>query len=111
MQPSSNSLRKLTMRTKARFVGSMIAVFAFAVFGERSARADARVGSPSVVTDSADVVAAVMKYHAALASGDSAAALTLLTDDVTVLESGSVESRADYRAHHLPADIEFARTV
>ena len=38
-------------------------------------------------------------------------ALRLLADDAVILESGGRESRAEYRAHHLPADIEFARTV
>ena len=61
--------------------------------------------------DSAHVVATVEAFHAALAGGDSAAALTLLAPDAIVLESGARETRDEYRAHHLPADIEFARTV
>ena len=61
--------------------------------------------------DSAAVVAAVHAFHAALARGDSAAALRLLAPDVRILESGGVETLADYRAHHLPADIDFARAV
>lgn len=62
-------------------------------------------------TDSSDVAAVVHRYHAALAAGDSGAALALLAPDAVVLESGSVESRDEYRSHHLPADIEFARAV
>ena len=62
-------------------------------------------------SDSAAVAAVVAGYHAALARGDSAAALALLADDAIVLESGDAESRAEYRSHHLPADIEFARSV
>jgi len=61
--------------------------------------------------DSAAVAAAVKRFHAALAAGDSAAALALLAPDAEVLESGERETRAEYRAHHLPADIEFARAV
>lgn len=61
--------------------------------------------------DSAAVAAAVDRYHAALASGDSAAALALLSDDAIILESGGQETRAEYRGHHLPGDIEFARAV
>lgn len=61
--------------------------------------------------DSADVAAAVQRFHEALVSGDSATALTLLAPDVTILESGGVETRAEYRAHHLPGDITFARAV
>lgn len=53
----------------------------------------------------------VEAFHAALSAGDSAAALRLLADDVVILESGSRESLAEYRAHHLPGDIRFARAV
>ena len=62
-------------------------------------------------SDSAAVAAVVGEFHAALARGDSAAALALLAPEVRILESGAVETLADYRAHHLPADIQFARAV
>jgi ketosteroid isomerase-like protein len=61
--------------------------------------------------DSADIVGTVTRFHDALASGDSAAALALLAPDVVILESGDVERRDDYRSHHLPADIAFARAI
>lgn len=61
--------------------------------------------------DSAAVVATVERYHAALTAGDSAAALALLAPDAVVLESGGMETREEYRGHHLPADIEFARAI
>jgi uncharacterized protein (TIGR02246 family) len=61
--------------------------------------------------DSTDVAAVVERYHRALAVGDSTAALTLLADDAVVVESGSIESRQEYRSHHLPADIAFTRAV
>jgi ketosteroid isomerase-like protein len=61
--------------------------------------------------DSAAVVAVVNSFHAAFAVGDSAAVLRLLAPDVLVLEAGSLETLAEYRAHHLPADIAFARAV
>jgi uncharacterized protein (TIGR02246 family) len=57
------------------------------------------------------VAAAVEQFHRALAEGDSAAALALLADDALIIESGVVESRQEYRSHHLPADIAFARAV
>lgn len=62
-------------------------------------------------TDSAAVIAVVAAFHAALSRGDSAAALALLADDVVVLESGGMETRDQYRNHHLPADIRFAQAV
>jgi len=61
--------------------------------------------------DSTAVIAAVERYHRALAEGDTAAALSLLASDVMVLESGEVETGDEYRSHHLPADIQFARAV
>jgi ketosteroid isomerase-like protein len=70
--------------------------------------------APSLVaqsTDSTDVANAVRAYHTALATGDSVAALRLLAPDAVILESGGMESRAEYRSHHLPADIEFVMAV
>jgi len=61
--------------------------------------------------DSAAVAATVSRFHAALAAADSAGVLALLAPDVEVLESGDRETRAEYRAHHLAADVEFARAV
>jgi ketosteroid isomerase-like protein len=62
-------------------------------------------------TEAAAVVAVVQSFHAALVRGDSAAALALLADDATILESGGRETKAEYRSHHLPADIAFAQAV
>ena len=60
---------------------------------------------------SAQVVATVDQYHAALASGDSTTALSLLAEDVTILESGGVESKERYRSGHLSGDMRFAQAV
>jgi len=62
-------------------------------------------------SDSAAVASVIEHFHAALASGDSAAALALLAPDVTVLESGGLETLEEYRSHHLPGDIQFARAL
>lgn len=72
-----------------------------------------RIDGPRMAAqqDSAAVAAVVDSYHRALATGDSAAALALLTEDAIILESGGVETRAEYRAGHLPGDIAFARAV
>jgi uncharacterized GH25 family protein/ketosteroid isomerase-like protein len=71
----------------------------------------AQPAAPPVQTDSAAAASVVERFHRALAEGDSAAALALLAPDATILESGGVETRAEYRGHHLPGDIEFARAV
>ena len=61
--------------------------------------------------DSAAVATTVAKYHEALAAGDSTAALALLADDAVILETGGVETRGEYRSHHLPGDINFAKAI
>ena len=62
-------------------------------------------------TDSAAVAAVVQQFHAHLAKGDSSAALALLAEDVVVLEAGGVETREQYRADHLSADIRFVQAI
>ncbi len=65
----------------------------------------------TAATDSAAVVATIEAYHAALASGDSLAALRLLASDAVILESGDVETRSEYHAHHLAADIAYSKAM
>ena len=65
----------------------------------------------SAVDHADDAEQAVVSFHAAVAAGDRAAALALLAADAIVIENGKVESRADYAAQHLAADIDFARQV
>ena len=61
--------------------------------------------------DSADVVATVERFHAALTAGDSAGAMALLAPDAIILESGGVETREEYRSHHLPGDMAYAKSM
>ena len=83
-----------------------------ATAGLRAQGWSAAAATPGPVQDdSAEVAAAVERYHAALAAGDSAAAVSLLAPDAVILEGGSVETRAEYISHHLPSDIAFARAV
>jgi ketosteroid isomerase-like protein len=65
----------------------------------------------AVPADSAEAAAVVERFHRALAAGDSAAVLALLTADALVLEAGGIETRDEYRAGHLAADIAFAQAV
>lgn len=67
--------------------------------------------SNAPAADSAAIVEIVGRFHAALEHGDSAGAATLLDERAVILESGELETRADYLRHHLAADIAFARTV
>lgn len=72
------------------------------------------VGPRTAMSQAADreaVLATVNAFHAALARGDSATALQQLAPDVMILESGGLETLAEYRSHHLPGDIAFARAV
>jgi ketosteroid isomerase-like protein len=61
--------------------------------------------------DSSDVARVVHAYDRALRMGDSTAALALLADDAVILESGGIETREEYRSHHLSSDMEFAQAV
>lgn len=61
--------------------------------------------------DSIAVANVVNQFHAALSKGDTAKAVSLLATDAVILESGGIESRAEYISHHLPEDIEFAKAV
>lgn len=53
----------------------------------------------------------VRAFHEALRTGDAASVKQLLAADVVVVESGRVESREEYLAHHLAADMAFAQAV
>jgi ketosteroid isomerase-like protein len=86
-------------------------VLIVALLAGAPATAMAQHAAHHAASDSARVAATVEQFHAALSAGDSAAALALLADDVMILESGGVETRNEYRSHHLPGDIAFARAV
>ena len=59
----------------------------------------------------AEAIATSTRFYDLLRRGDSAAAARLLSPDAVVLESGDLETRAEYLAHHIGADIAFARAV
>lgn len=61
--------------------------------------------------DIAAVAAVVDAFNKALNEGDNAAALALLAPDSMFLEGGGLETYAEYRDNHLPADIEFEDQV
>ncbi len=61
------------------------------------------------VSDSTLVGAIVELFHDALANRDSIGAMDLLAADAVVLEAGARETREEYRAHHLRADMDHVR--
>ncbi len=63
----------------------------------------------SAGTDSSAAKAVVERFHAALTSGDSVKAVVLLASDVLVLESGAIQTRAEYLSHHLGADMKASK--
>jgi len=55
-------------------------------------------------------LAALEAFNAALKAGDAERALSWLTSDLQVFESGNVErSKAEYAAHHLREDMAFLK--
>lgn len=73
-------------------------------------RVAAQAGSKAT-PDSVAIITTLERFHALLARGDTLNAVKLLAPDLTVLESGDIESRSEYLAHHLQADVEFERGV
>jgi len=70
------------------------------------------LGSPGIAAPSSDAAAVVDAFHSALAKGDTKAAAALLADDALIFEQGGAErTKAEYAAHHLPADAEFSKAV
>ena len=59
----------------------------------------------------ADIVAVVNAFYGAISAGDNAAAMKLIAPDAVFVESGKIETRAEYEMNHLPADIEFEHQV
>ena len=107
--------RKINTRASWRLAAVGIALagasLTVSAAAARTDRGGDRQHDRRAITDSSDVAAVVARHHAALAAGDSAAALALLTDDAVILESGGIETRAEYRSHHLQADVAFAQSV
>ena len=89
----------------------MLGIAALAGLSLPLAGATGPSGARPQSTDSSEVARVVASYHAAEAAGDSAAMLALLDEDAVILESGGIETKVDFRAHHLAADIALIRAV
>lgn len=105
------------MRSQFADYGAMRLVIALAALAVIGPFVSAITGKPfnglkqGRQSDSVAVVTVVDRYHRALSDGDTATALSLLATEAIILERGDVETREEYRSHHLPADIAFARAV
>jgi ketosteroid isomerase-like protein len=59
----------------------------------------------------ADITKVVDTFYGSMKKGDKAAVMSVLAPDALFVESGKLETRAEYEANHLPADIEFESQV
>jgi ketosteroid isomerase-like protein len=87
------------------------AVLGMALFTLCATAQPSRGQNARPIADSAAIVGTIERFHEALAAGDSLAALALLSKDVVVLEAGGFETAAEFRRHHLAADIKFAQSA
>jgi ketosteroid isomerase-like protein len=83
-----------------------VGVSAFVPFGR-----DSRTTPNAIANDSSEVASTVLAYHTAIAAGDSAKGLALVAADAVIVESGGIETREEFRARHLAADMAFAQSV
>ena len=65
----------------------------------------------SPANDDADVAAAVKAFQTAMDTGDPAGVMQYIHDDALMIEGGNIETRMQYEAAHLPADIAFSKEV
>ena len=59
----------------------------------------------------ADIMQVVDAFYGGMKKADKAAVMSTLAPDALFVESGTLETRAEYEANHLPADIEFESQV
>jgi ketosteroid isomerase-like protein len=72
----------------------------------------AALAALSLPVSAATPTETVAAFHQALAAGDATRAIALLAPTVEIYESGHVErSRDEYAAHHLGADVQYARAT
>jgi ketosteroid isomerase-like protein len=67
--------------------------------------------APGPQHSEADVTSVLESFYGAMKTGDKAAAMRVIAPDAVFLEAGGLETRAEYEANHLPADIAFEREV
>jgi ketosteroid isomerase-like protein len=58
-----------------------------------------------------DVIDVMESFYGAMKTGDTTGAMRHIAADAVFVESGKLETRAEYEANHLPADIQFEKQV
>jgi ketosteroid isomerase-like protein len=61
--------------------------------------------------DTAAVQATLEKFYGAMKTADTATAMAQIADDALFVESGKLETRAEYEMNHLPNDIAFEKQI
>lgn len=95
-------------------VMATLAVWAIGAGGPGTAHGPAKqtIATSTLEAGAEEPTRIVDSFHAALARGETAAALAFLTDDAVIYESGGVErGKAEYASHHLEADAAFSKAV
>lgn len=68
--------------------------------------------APAAGPDAEAAVTAVLDtFYGAMKKGDTSTAMSVIAPDAVFLESGRLETRAEYETNHLPADIAFEKQV
>jgi ketosteroid isomerase-like protein len=57
------------------------------------------------------VTAVLDKFYGAMKTGDTVTAMSTIAPDALFVESGKLETRAEYEMNHLPNDIAFEKQV
>ena len=93
-------------------IGSFAALLVLAAPLSAHENSPKSVQSAALSASARGAAATVDAFHAALRRGHTKAAAALLADDALIFESGGAErTKAEYAAHHLPADAVFAQSV
>jgi ketosteroid isomerase-like protein len=64
-----------------------------------------------VVQSDAEVASVLESFYGAIKRGDAKSAMSVIAPDAMFVESGTLETRAQYEMNHLPADIDFEKQV
>lgn len=91
---------------------SLVAAVAFSTSALAHDPKSAASASAALSPSASRASTAVEAFHAALRSGNTAAAAALLASDALIYESGGVEQgKAEYASHHLLADAAFSKVT